>query len=424
MNQRLNPIDEVFLSMDGEVGLAHGQFLRFCGSPPPLKELHDHLAERLPDLPGLSHRMTPSPGRPRRELVSGFDPAAHLGEERFPAGTPLDTVLTAMAREPLPRNAPLWSIRLVHGYADGEFAVCYRVHHSTEDGMGAAHIVSTLFGDGGSPAGKRRAAGSRPLISGSARELARGTLSVGMGLARALVPARRWPRAPKPLPERLGVAGAGATWNEMRELSRRFGGTLNDAFLMTLWQALDDWSAGGDDGVRSLFHTAPVPVRMPLSTRRTGEDALLGNHLTTAVVTLPARGTPFDVAFGQLAERTRRMRAHGLRPASRALVGILPPAVTRWTVRRLLSPHASPLYASNFSLPTGLSFRGAPAIDVTPLGVLLPGNALSVTLLSYGQQVRISFLYDRALPEAERLAGLWREALDALSVSAGPGPLR
>jgi hypothetical protein len=157
---------------------------------------------------------------------------------------------------------------------------------------------------------------------------------------------------------------------------------------------------------------------MPLSTRRPGEDALLGNHLTTAVVALPVRGTPLDVAFGQLAARTRRMRAHGLRPASRALVGILPAPLTRWTVRRLLSPRASPLYASNFSLPTALSFRGAPVIDATPLGVLLPGNALSVTLLSYGQRVRIGFLYDRVLPDAERLAGLWREALDTLSAPA------
>ncbi|MFI6933296.1 wax ester/triacylglycerol synthase domain-containing protein [Streptomyces sp. NPDC050287] len=418
MNHRLNPIDEVFLSITGEA-LTHGQFLRFSGKPPPLKELRDHVAERLPALPGLTHRMTPARGRrPRREPVFGFDPASHVGERTFPAETPLDTVLTALAREPLLDSAPLWSMHLVHGYAGGEFAICYRVHHSAEDGMGAAHIVTTLFGDGGPPDGTRRPAGPRPLISGSARELARGTVSVGTGLARALLPARSWPRAPEPRPERLGVASAGAAWNELRELSRRFGGTLNDAFLMTLWQALADWSADGDRDVRSLFRTAPVPVRMPLSTRLPGEEGLLGNHLTTAVVTLPVRGTPLDIAFPQLAERTRRMRAHGLRPASRALVGILPSPVTRWTVRRLLNPHASPLYASNFSLPAALSFRGAPAIDATPLGVLLPGNALSVTLLSYGQQVRVGFLYDRALPGAERLAGLWREALDTLSVTA------
>ncbi|MEV6946897.1 wax ester/triacylglycerol synthase domain-containing protein [Streptomyces sp. NPDC051172] len=418
MTHRLNPIDEVFLSMEGEVGLIHGQFLRFAGKPPPLKELHDHLAEQLPELPGLTHRLTSSGGRHRREPAGAFDPAAHLEEEEFPAGTSLDTVLTALAREPLPPNAPPWSMRLVHGYADGEFGICYRVHHSAEDGMGAAHVVSALFGDGGATDGRRAGAGPRPLISGSARELVRGTLSVGAGLTRALVPARLWPRAPKPSPERLGVCCTGATRNELRELSRRCGGTLNDAFLMTLWQALNDWSATGEGRLRSRLRTTPVAVRMPLSTRRPGEDALLGNHLTTAVVTLPARETPFDVAFTQLAGRTRQMRAHGLRPASRALVGILPSALTRWTVRRLLSPQASPLYASNFSLPATLSFRGAPAIDVTPLGVLLPGNALSVTLLSHGEQVRISFLYDRALPEAEQLAGLWRAALDTLSASA------
>ncbi|MFF4357099.1 wax ester/triacylglycerol synthase domain-containing protein [Streptomyces sp. NPDC001604] len=418
MTHRLNPIDEVFLSMEGEVGLIHGQLLRFGGEPPPLKELHDHLAERLPELPGQTHRLTTSGGRSRRQPDDVFDPVAHLEEEEFPAGTSLDTVLTALAREPLPPNAPPWSMRLVHGYADGEFGICYRVHHSAQDGMGAAHVVSALFGDSGPANGQRAAAGPRPLISGSARELVRGTLSVGAGLARALVPARPWPRAPKPRPERLGVCSAGATRNELRELSRRCGGTLNDAFLMTLWQALNDWSATGEGLLRSRLRTTPVPLRMPLSTRRPGEDTLLGNHLTTAVVTLPARGTPFDVAFTQLAGRTRRMRARGLRPAGRALVGILPSALTRWTVRTLLSPYASPLYASNFSLPTALSFRGAPAIDVTPLGVLLPGNALSVTLLSHGEQVRISFLYDRALREAEQLAGLWRAALDTLSASA------
>ncbi|MEU3529241.1 hypothetical protein AB0E62_36230, partial [Streptomyces sp. NPDC038707] len=31
------------------------------------------------------------------------------------------------------------SLHLVHGYAPREYAVCYRVHHSTEDGMGAVH---------------------------------------------------------------------------------------------------------------------------------------------------------------------------------------------------------------------------------------------------------------------------------------------
>ncbi|MFI6373762.1 wax ester/triacylglycerol synthase domain-containing protein [Streptomyces sp. NPDC050546] len=427
MNHRLNPIDEVFLAMGSrgsrgsvarEAGLTHGQFLRFRGSPPPLSDLYDLLKQRLPVLPGLTHRMTPGPGGPRREPDPGFDPAAHLREEEFPPGTPLDTVLTALAREPLPDGAPLWSMHLVHGWADDEFAVCFRVHHSAEDGMGASHIVSSLFGDPGLEDGKRRSAGVRPLVSGSAGELARGTVSVGTGLARALLPAQPWPRVPRPCAERLGVATAGATWNELRELSHRFGATLNDAFLMTLWKAVDDWAADGDEEIRARFRTAPVPVRMPLSTRVPGEDALVGNHLTTAVVNLPERGTPFDVAFGQLAERTRRMRAHGLRPASRVLVGILPAPVTRWTVRRLLSPHASPLYASNFSLPTALSFGGAPAVDATPIGVLLPGNALSVTLLSYGQRVRVGFLYDRALPDAGRLAGLWREALDTLSVSA------
>lgn len=420
MKRPLNPIDEVFLSMGREPGLTHGQFLRFRGSPPPLAELRDHLVARLPGLPRLTCRTTTTSGRAYHVPSSVFDIRDHLREEEFPAGTTLDEVLTALARLPLPDGGPLWSLHLVHGYAPKEYAVCYRVHHSTEDGMGAVHVIGSLFGDGKEP--ERRGRDEQgPLFGACPDELLRGTLSVGAGLVRGLLPARRWPRAPEPRPGHLAVCSTSATQRELGLLGQRFGGTFNDAFLMALWGALATWSAAGErGGVRAVFRAAPVPVRMPLSTRRTGEEAAPGNHLTTAVVALPGQGLRTDAAFAELVEGTHRMRSRGLRPASRALVALLPAALTRWTVRRLLSPRSSPLYASNYSQPALLSFKGDPMIDAIPLGVLLPGNALSVTLLSCGSRVRVSFLYDRRLPGADRLAALWREALDTLSAPSAP----
>ncbi|MEK8142930.1 WS/DGAT domain-containing protein [Streptomyces sp. M10(2022)] len=85
----------------------------------------------------------------------------------------------------------------------------------------------------------------------------------------------------------------------------------------------------------------------------------------------------------------------------------------RWTVRRLLSPARRRCTPPTTPCPA-LSFRSDPLVDATPLGVLLPGNALSVTLLSCGSRVQVSFLYDRRLPGAQLLAALWREALDGL----------
>ncbi|MEU5419526.1 wax ester/triacylglycerol synthase domain-containing protein [Streptomyces sp. NPDC020667] len=421
MKRPLNPIDEVFLSMGREPGLTHGQFLRFRGSPPPLAELRDHLVARLPGLPRLTYRTTTTSGRAYQVPSACFDIRDHLREEEFPAGTTLDEVLTALARLPLPRGGgPMWSLHLVHGYAPKEYAVCYRVHHSTEDGMGAVHVVGSLFGDGTEPERTGRD-DQGPLFGACPDELVRGTLSVGAGLVRGLLPVRRWPKAPEPRPGHLAVCSTTATQRELGLLGQRFGGTFNDAFLMALWGALATWSATGEKGgVRSVFRASPVPVRMPLSTRRTGEEAAPGNHLTTAVVALPGQGLRTDAAFAELVDGTHRMRSRGLRPASRALVALLPAALTRWTVRRLLSPRSSPLYASNYRQPKFLSFKGDPVIDAIPLGVLLPGNALSVTLLSCGSRVRVSFLYDRRLPGADRLAALWREALDTLSAPSGP----
>ncbi|MEU3755703.1 wax ester/triacylglycerol synthase domain-containing protein [Streptomyces olivoreticuli] len=424
MKRPLNPIDEVFLSMGREPGLTHGQFLRFRGSPPPLAALGDHLVARLPGLPRLTYRTTTGSGRAYQVPSTGFDIRDHLREEAFPAGTTLDEVLTALVRLPLPsHDGPLWSLHLVHGYAPGEYAVCYRVHHGTEDGLGAVHVVASLFGDE-PESGREAREGQGPLFGACPDELLRGTLNVGAGLVHGLLPARRWPRVPGPRPGHLAVCSTSATQRELGVLGQRFGGTFNDAFLMALWGALTTWSATEEEGagVRSVFRASPVPVRMPLSTRRTGEEGALGNHLTTAVVALPDQGLRTEAAFAQLVEGTHRMRSRGLRPASRALVALLPSAVTRWTVRRLLSPRSSPLYASNYSLPNFLSFKGDPVIDAIPLGVLLPGNALSVTLLSCGSRVRVSFLYDRRLPEAGRLAALWRAALDTLSAPTAPAP--
>ncbi|MGW5863138.1 wax ester/triacylglycerol synthase domain-containing protein [Streptomyces sp. NPDC055239] len=419
MKHPLNPIDEVFLDMDQDIGLVQGQFLRFRGQAPSLEQLHDHLAERLPGLPRLTHRAVTGRRGAFRAPSSGFALRDHVQELSLPAGTPLDEVLTAMVRRPLCESGPLWTIHLVHGYSDDEYAVCYRVHHGLEDGMGAAHVATVLFGtphQDRTPGNGERNGRTGPLFTAGPRELLHGALSVGAGMTRGLAPGRLWPKAQSPAPEHLAMCSVSATRRELSELGRGFGGTVNDAFLMALWGALSAWSATGDGhhDVRSVFRTSPVPVRMPLSTRHEGEEGAVGNHLTTTVVTLPGQGVPPAEAFAQLVGSTQRMRSNGLRPASRALVALLPKALIRWTVRRLLSPHSSPLYASNYALPSCLSFRDDPVVDAVPLGVLLPGNALSVTLLSCGSRVQVSFLYDRRLPGAQRLAALWREALDEL----------
>ncbi|WP_156723598.1 wax ester/triacylglycerol synthase domain-containing protein [Streptomyces apocyni] len=425
MKQPLNPIDEVFLSQGRDPGPILGQFIRFRGNPPSLDVLHKHLADRLPDLSRLTHRPVTDQGRMFRTPSPDFDLRDHLAERELPAGTSLDEALTAVVRHPLPRDGPPWSLELVHGYETGEYAVCYRVHHALEDGLGAVHVVATLFGDGPQTVSARKGEQpigpfpscerGGPLFPAGASELLRGTLSVSTLLARGLLPVRPWPRAPRPDAAQLATCSVSATRQELGTLGRKFGGTVNDAFLMALRGALADWSTEGKArDIRSVFQASPVPVRMPLSTRDVGEGEAVGNHLATAVVTLPAREATSALAFGQLVENTHRMRSNGLRPASRVLVRLLPSAVTRWTVRRLLNPRAAPLYASSYTLPNSLSLHGDPVVDVVPLGVLLPGNALSVTLLSCGSRVRVSFLYDRRVPGAERLAVLWRGALDEL----------
>ncbi|MEW2390645.1 wax ester/triacylglycerol synthase domain-containing protein [Streptomyces venezuelae] len=426
MQQTLNPIDEIFLSIPRELTPVQGKFIRFRGDVPSLDVLRQHLAERLPALARLTYQAVRAGRRTVWSPSARFDPMDHVLELRLPEGSSLDEALTDVMRLPLPGSGALWDMYLVHGYAVGEYAVCYRVHHGLEDGMGTVHVAAVLFGDD-VPATATAGSARGPLLTAGPAELAHGMLTVTKGMVRGLRPAHPWPSLFRSGPDQLAVCSTSATRQELSTLGRKYGGTVTDAFLMALRGALSAWSRSAqDDGapgngeghaVRAAVGASPVPVRMPLSTRHKAEEAAVGNHLATAVVTLPDGRLPTAPAFHQLIDRTHRMRGSGLRPASRALVGLLPAASTRLAVKLLLNPSTAPLYASSYSLPDSLTFNGDPVIDVVPIGVLLPGNGLSVTLLSCGTRVQVSFLHDLRLPDAGRLATLWREALDALPTS-------
>jgi diacylglycerol O-acyltransferase / wax synthase len=46
--------------------------------------------------------------------------------------------------EPLSRQAPLWSVVLITGFADGSAAVVVVLHHVLADGLGGLNVLAAL----------------------------------------------------------------------------------------------------------------------------------------------------------------------------------------------------------------------------------------------------------------------------------------
>src|SRR5215470_9545835 len=187
---RLDPTDWAFLSYERahpEVTAQIGQVMLFDGEPPTLAELTSHVGQRLHLLPRLLRRpptARPWLRRPSFGPVADLDLGHHIRETR--AGTGLQAALDTILGGTLDHGRPLWELWLIHGYAPGEFALFYKVHHAVHDGVSLNDVTRALLG-GQAPA--RQPPGPLP---GSRRLAltARGLASVAVGFARR---ARRLP---------------------------------------------------------------------------------------------------------------------------------------------------------------------------------------------------------------------------------------
>ncbi|MFF4167034.1 hypothetical protein [Streptomyces sp. NPDC001741] len=80
------------------------------------------------------------------------------------------------------------------------------------------------------------------------------------------------------------------------------------------------------------------------------------------------------------------------------------------------------LVASCLVMRERLRYGDAVVTRIDPLMCCPPGAPLAVVMLVYAGEASVCFRIDRALPDAECLPGLWRQALEDLSTAAGRPP--
>jgi WS/DGAT/MGAT family acyltransferase len=386
-----------------------------------------------------------------------FDVDYHLRPAALPAPAGLDELAGFTAEflsSPLDHRRPLWEMRVIEGLPDGMVAGVTKVHHSAIDGVSGAELTANLLDLEPRPPVEPVTAGddrepppsSWQLLRQSAAGLARQPVTVTTALAQAGAAAGRvWrlnrssPVPPPPTPfsapatpfnapvgPRRRVAFAQLDLGDVTFVREAFGATINDVTLAVCAGGLRAYLDGKD-----LRPTKDLVAAVPMSVRTEDNANTLGNRLTAMLITLattiedPAERLQAIVAGARRAkDQSRAIGADTLAALADLLPPIVGPGIGRLIAGLRLLERPRPLFnvmISNFrGPPFPLYCAGAKLVAAYPLGPLIAGSALNITLQSYLDTLFVGLVGDAdAVPDLDRLPELLRESLAELVKQAG-----
>ena len=433
--ERASTADRAFLAMEGggraeQIGVA--LVLEPGQDGPDVATVTRLVGERLPVVPRLRQRLVSTPlgcGGPIWVDDAHFDVRRHVRHVACPSPGDeqafLDTVLSVVA-EPLPVDAPLWSVAVVTGRADGATSLVVVLHHVLADGVGGLAVLAALVDPGGTaptqPFPRERPTArqlARDAWSARLRSLGRGPwwlrqVRRSFAAAGGVVPPRAAPCSLlRPTGPRRAIGVVAVDGRALREAAHRVGATGNDALLAGVTGALQRVLAGRGEAVDA------VVIAVPVSGRRSDDGASLGNMVSPMLVTVPAT----DDARSRLlavAGNVRRHRSDASGPPPIALLGGLfrPLAALggfRWYMRHQQRLHT--LVSHVRGPEETVHLAGRPVRAAVPIALSESGNvAAYFEVLSYAGTVTVTAIVDPdRFPDLDVLLAGLRDELDVLT---------
>jgi WS/DGAT/MGAT family acyltransferase len=427
-----------------------------------VERFRELIRRRLPQLGLLRYRVAETPlgiGRPVWVEVPELDLAAHVKPASLPAPGGLDELRVFTAQvlsRKLDHRRPLWEMWVVDSLEQGRVALVIKVHHACMDGVRGMQIYDVLFDlEPDAPLDRSgirpRAAAPPPSCAGLARAALSDIASIPVralrsgaalaaaatrlvGLARA--PVRRdvvlpFTSPPSPFNGRLtparSVAFCSLPMDEVKAVRRAYDVTFNDVVLAACSGALRSVLLD-----RGAAPARPLIAQIPIGVHRgkAGVDmsSVPGNFVSAMGGVLPV----------QLADPVAQLDAiHASTRAAKAvhhvlgddflldLVGVVPPALISATVGAYSALHLDRFHPPIFNVlvsnvrgsPVPAYSLGARVVATYPLGPLLAGCGLNITVLSYVDQVDVGLV---ACPDVVADVGGVADALpDALHALVG-----
>jgi len=477
--QQLTGLDAAFLAM--ETASVYGHVGSICvldpsTAPEPLtlERLTQVIEERLHLIPPFRRRLVTVPlglDQPYWIEDPDFDIEFHVRELALPAPGDERQLAEQAARlhaRHLDRRRPLWELYLIHGLQGGHVAIYTKVHHAAIDGVSGNDILTVLLDlspEGRAvdepppwesdqpPSGIEMLVRSAVTLSSQPLRAAR----MSYGLLRSLPALASNPARPSlPVIDRLlgrdrhavlsstGLRAPSTPFNrsigphrrwafrsvpfdDVRAVKSTAKVSVNDVVMAMCAGALRAWMTSHD-----ALPAAPLIAAVPVSVRTEEQKGTHGNRVSSMMAPLPTH----------LADPLERLRvAHDAMRAAKEQHGALPadlladvtqfamPALAgqaaRLTARLRLVERINPfnLIISNVPGPNvPLYYAGAKLLAYYPLSAIVDGQALNITVISYGGQMHFGLIADRDLvPDVDGLAQAIADELDVLHKAVDQG---
>jgi diacylglycerol O-acyltransferase / wax synthase len=462
VTDHLTALDAAFLELEEGDASAHmhiGWTMVFDplpgGGTPAIEDVRRLLEERLSLLPRFRRRLSsPNVGAlswPTWVADEEFEIAAQVPHATLPEPGGRDELLEWLAgfySRRLDRTLPLWEMALLDGLGDDRWAIAVKVHHCLVDGMSGASVVGLMLDPEAEAGPESRGLleafqpppdkedgiyGPLSLIThglrsgvdlashpGKLREL----LARAGGVAELLVrdELRGAPRTSLnvPIGRNRRLAEVSIQLEELKDVKRRLGGTVNDVVL-----------AASVGGLRRLLESrgeTPDPrglrAMVPVSVREASEALALGNRVSSLFVELPAAEPDPHERYRQTVKAAEALKRGEQAVGAETLVdiaGLAPPVLHAAAARLSYTPRLFNLTITNVPGPqTTLYALGAPLRHIFPLVPIFAYHAVGIAVVSYDGEVVFGLNADRdTVPDLAGLAGGIADSLAELRQLAG-----
>ncbi len=418
------------------------------------------LVSRIPEVPQLRYKLVDVPfGLDRPGWVEDGELDIDYHVRRIAVPQPgdrheLGTLVGRLASYKLNRQKPLWEAWIIEGLEDGKVALLQKMHHSLIDGVSGAGLAEVLLDLTPEPrpakpevkdslVGEEVPSPIELLVRGAINTAVRtpfrvsrflrqsvqqvaaaAPLATGHGVTLPLQAPRTTLNA-DPSPQR-SFAQASVALDRMKAVKDAYQVKMNDVVLALCSAAMRDYLLEIND-----LPDAALTVQVPVSLRTAGDDTV-GNKVGSLTATLATdiadpvtRLLAIHSSTSAAKEMRDAMAVHQIMGVTETTPpGLIALAARMYTRRNLarFTPPASNVVVSNVPGPDfPLYIAGGQVESIYPMGPLLMGMSLNITVFSYCGHVDFGFMVcPNSVPEPYRIADGIEPALAALE-DAMPG---
>ena len=452
MGSKLSALDLAFLSLEKQTTPVNVASVAIMEIPEGYKgnyakDLLNKL-EQQPAGPPFNMKLSSKyvAARPSWVEDEHFDIHFHVRHSALPKPGSEDDLLELVSRlhsRLLDRERPLWEFHLIEGLEGNRLALYMKMHHAAIDGMGGVELMENCFSLtddeeviapwSGIVKAARTSERHNPSLTETAsrmiEQVSKGSqlvqdvskMFVGQSLKAVGFKDDSAPApftAPKsmfnvPITTTRRFAVKSMSLSEIKEVGKRAGATVNDMVLAICSGALRHYMQ--DKGAlpdKSLIATVPVSVRQLNRT---------GNQITYVMANLATDEIDSLKRLARIGESTKHAKdeIEHVSPDAATSFAVLAQGATavlnQLNITGFVPPPAN-VTISNVPGPRQpLYFGDAKLVGMYPLSVLIDGQSLNITVVSYCDTIGFGFMACRdILPDVNALADYVEEAFNSI----------